>query len=153
MYIKKIISGGQTGVDRAALDIALELAIVHGGYCTKGRRAEDSIIPSKYNLMELDSMKYADRTRKNVESSEGTLILHIGITSHGTVLTKDFCIKEDKPLMIINILGMSKFSRSNFHRWLKGNAINILNVAGPREGEGEIYNIAKNVLRHLLSDK
>ena len=153
MLIKKIISGGQTGVDRATLDTAIDLDIPHGGYCPRNRLAEDGIIPSKYTLIELGSIKNADRTLNNVLSSDGTLILHSGIISKGTVLTEEFYKQEDKPLMIINILGMSKFSRSNFHRWLKGNEINILNVAGPREGEGEIYNIAKNVLRHLLSDK
>ena len=147
-----IISGGQTGVDRAALDIAIELGIPHGGYCPKGRRAEDGIIPSKYNLIEHSSAQYAGRTIENVLSSDGTLILHIGIISNGTALTKAFCIQREKPILIINISDDLNLSRLNFNRWIKENIIKSLNVAGPRESEGEIYNISKNVLLHLLCD-
>ena len=99
-----IISGGQTGVDRAALDSAIELGMPHGGYCPKGRRAEDGTIPSKYNLIEHAEVQYAGRTLENVLSSDGTLILHIGIISNGTALTKEFCIQREKPILIINIL-------------------------------------------------
>ena len=74
MIIKKIISGGQTGVDRAALDTAMEQGIPHGGYCPKGRRAEDGVIPIKYDLIEHNSIKYADRTLENVLLSDGTMI-------------------------------------------------------------------------------
>ena len=104
MSIKTIISGGQTGVDRAALDIAIELGIHHGGFCPLGRRAEDGMISPKYNLIENDSIKYADRTLENVLSSDGTLILHKGLISNGTALTKNFCIQKYKPIMMINIL-------------------------------------------------
>ena len=150
MPLEKIISGGQTGVDRAALDISIEIGIQHGGFCPLGRRAEDGIIPSKYALIENDSIKYIDRTRRNVESSEGTLILYTGIISNGTALTKEYCIQEDKPLLLINILSESKLARTNFAHWLKTNAINILNIAGPRESDNEIYNGSKMLLNHLL---
>ena len=153
MNVKKIITGGQTGVDRAALDIAIELKIPHGGYCTRGRCAEDGIIPSIYNLIELGSIKYADRTLKNVLSSDGTLIIHSGIISNGTALTKEFCIQENKPLMKINILDGSIINYTNFINWIKENSINILNIAGPRESKSEIYHVSINVLRHLLCDK
>ena len=145
-----IISGGQTGVDRAALDIAFEQGIPHGGYCPKGRRAEDGIVHSKYNLIEHASAQYAGRTLENVLSSDGTLILHIGIISNGTALTKKFCIQREKTILIINILDDLNLSRLNFNRWIKENFIQSLNVAGPRESEGEIYNISKKVLLHLL---
>ncbi len=147
-----IISGGQTGLDRAALDVTIELGISHAGYCPKGRRAEDGIVPSKYNLIEHAEVQYAGRTLENVLSSDGTLILHIGIISNGTVLTKQFCIQREKPILIINLLDDLNLSRLNFNRWMKENFIKILNVAGPRESEAEIYNISKNVLLHLLCD-
>ena len=147
-----IISGGQTGVDRAALDIAIELGMPHGGYCPKGRRAEDGIIPSKYNLIEHTSVQYAGRTLENVLSSDGTLILHIGIISKGTALTKEFCIQREKPILIINIFDDLNLSRLNFNRWIKENFIKALNVAGPRESEAQIYNISKNILFQLLCD-
>ena len=139
-------------MDRAALDIAIELGIPHGGYCPKGRRAEDGIIPSKYNLIENISAQYAGRTIENVLSSDGTLILHVGIISNGTELTKEFCIQREKPILIINILDDLNLSRLNFNRWIKENFIQSLNVAGPRESETEIYNISINVLHHLLCD-
>ena len=145
-----IISGGQTGVDRAALEIAIELGIPHGGYCPKGRLAEDGIIPSKYNLIEHAEAQYAGRTLKNVLLSDGTLILHIGIISNGTALTKEYCIQREKPILIINILDDLNLSQLNFNRWIKENFIQSLNIAGPRESEYEIYNISKNVLHHLL---
>ena len=147
-----IISGGQTGVDRATLDLAIELGIPHGGHCPKGRRAEDGIIPSKYNLIEHTSVQYAGRTLKNVLLSDGTLILHIGIISNGTALTKEFCIQREKPILILNILDDLNLIRLNFNRWMKENIIKTLNVAGPRESKGDIYNISKNVLLHLLCD-
>ena len=153
MRVKKIISGRQAGVDRAALDIALELKIPQGGFCPLGRLAEDGIIPSKYKLIEYDSIKYEDRTIKNVESSNGTLILHVGIISDGTKLTKEYCSQIDKPIMLINILGESKLHSTNFNHWLKINSINILNIAGPRESEGEIYSVTKKVLRNLICNK
>ena len=151
MPLEKIISGGQTGVDRAALDISIEIGIQHGGFCPLGRRAEDGIIPSKYALIENDSIKYIDRTRRNVESSEGTLILYTGIISNGTALTKEFCIQKDKPLMTINLLDAIKSSWLNFHHWLKINSIKVLNIAGPRESEGGNYKFAKKILHELLS--
>ena len=153
MPVKKLISGGQTGVDRAALDVAIEVGILHGGFCPLGRRSEDGIIPLKYDLIEHDSIKYADRTQQNVDFSEGTLILHIGIISKGTALTKVHCIKKGKPLLVINLFCRSKSDYSNFNNWLRDNSINILNIAGPRESEGDIYKISKNMLRYLLCDK
>ena len=146
MPVKKIISGGQTGVDRAALDIAIELGISHGGFCPPGRRAEDGMIPSKYDLIEHDLIRYEDRTRQNVDSSEGTLILHKGIISNGTALTKEFCMQRGKPILIINILDDLNLSRLNFSRWINENIIETLNIAGPRESEGAIYNVSKNVM-------
>jgi hypothetical protein len=81
---RKIISGGQTGVHRAALDIGLELGIPIGGYCPKGRRAEDGTIPAKYPLIETSTTDYAIRTEKNVIESDGTLVLNVGQVSSGT---------------------------------------------------------------------
>ena len=150
MPLRKIVSGGQTGVDRAALDIAIELGIPHGGFCPLGRRAEDGIIPSKYNLIEYESIEYATRTLKNVLSSDGTLILHYGIISHGTALTKKYCIQENKPLKIINILGESKSGGYNFTNWQKENSIQVLNIAGPRKSENGNYELIRKILYELF---
>ena len=91
MKISKIISGGQTGVDRAALDAAISLGLEHGGFCPKGRVAEDGIIPVEYKMDELDTEEYSVRTMKNVQCSDGTLILHQGKITGGTTLTDEFC--------------------------------------------------------------
>ncbi len=85
-------------------------------------------------------------------SSDGTLILHIGIISNGTALTKKFCFQREKPILIINLLDDLNLSQLNFNQWMKENFIKTLNVAGPRESEAEIYNISKDVLLHLLCD-
>lgn len=85
--VNKIVSGGQTGVDRAGLDVAIQLGIDHGGWCPKGRRAEDGRIPGCYQLAEADSDEYAFRTERNVVDSDGTLILFFATLRGGTELT------------------------------------------------------------------
>ena len=152
MKISKIISGGQTGVDRAALDAAISLGLEHGGFCPKGRVAEDGIIPVEYKMDEMDTEEYSARTMKNVQCSDGTFILHQGEITGGTALTDEFCKIKKKPLLIINILDGFKEIRVNFNRWLETNIITILNIAGPRESEGKIYKKAKDLLIRLLKD-
>ena len=152
MKISKIISGGQTGVDRAALDAAISLGLEHGGFCPKGRVAEDGIIPVEYKMDELDTEEYSVRTMKNVQCSDGTFILHQGEITGGTALTDEFCKIKKKPLLIINILDEFKKIRVNFNTWLETNIITILNIAGPRESEGQIYKKAKDLLIRLLKD-
>ena len=152
MKISKIISGGQTGVDRAALDAAISLGLKHGGFCPQGRIAEDGIIPVEYKMDEMDTEEYSARTMKNVQCSDGTLILHQGEITGGTALTDEFCKIKKKPLLIINILDVFKKIRVNFTRWLATNTISILNIAGPRESEGQIYKSAKVILIKLLTD-
>ena len=152
MKISKIISGGQTGVNRAAFDAAISLGLKHGGFCPKGRVAEDGIIPVEYKMDEMDTKEYSARTMKNVQCSDGTLILHQGEITGGTALTDEFCKIKKKPLLIINILDEFKEIRVNFSRWLETNTISILNIAGPRESEGQIYKKAKDLLIRLLKD-
>ena len=152
MKISKIISGSKTGVDRAALDAAISLSLKHGGFCPKGRKAEDGIIPVEYKMDEMDTEEYSTRTMKNVQCSDGTLILHQGKITGGTTLTDEFCKLKKKPLLIINILDEFKKIRVNFNTWLETNIITILNIAGPRESEVQIYKSAKVILIKLLTD-
>ena len=137
--IIKIISGGQTGVDRAALDVAIELGFEYGGFCPKGRLAEDGVILNKYNLTELSSSQYLMRTFENVQASDGTLIIHQGRVSGGTLKTKDYCQMINKPFVEVNLLEDLKKIPLNFDTWIKENHIIALNVAGPRESEGSVY--------------
>ena len=152
MKISKIISGGQTGVDRAALDAAIELGIEHGGFVPKGRLSEDGSIPVKYNIIELENEDYSARTLKNVQCSDGTLILHKGEITGGTALTEEFCYIKKKAVLTINILDEFTVIRVNLDTWLETNTISILNIAGPRESEVHIYKKAKDLLIRLLKD-
>ena len=152
MKISKIISGGQTGVDRAAHDAAIELGIRHAGFVPKGRLSEDGSIPLKYNIIELENEDYSARTLKNVQYSDGTLILHKGEITGGTALTEEFCYLEKKEVLTINILNEFTVIRVNLDTWLETNTISILNIAGPRESEGQIYKKAEDLLIRLLKD-
>src|SRR2546429_554237 len=100
--LSKIISGGQTGVDRAALDVALELGLPCGGWCPRGRRAEDGPIDSRYPLRETNALAYPVRTRWNVRDSDGTLILTRGRPDRGTALTRDLAERMGKPLLTVD---------------------------------------------------
>jgi Icc protein len=154
MSISKIISGGQTGVDRAALDVAIALGIKHGGWCPKGRLSETGIIPAHYLLTESNSDQYDERTALNVRDSDGTLILVPQIPlSHtiqdGTLQTLVEVEKQHKPFLQIDL---SKESDIIFlKRWLEENNIKTLNIAGPRESSSPgIYQKSVIYLRKVL---
>ena len=151
--IRKIISGGQTGVDRAGLDAALQESFPIGGYCAKGRTAEDGAIPEKYPMIELESLESYYRTEKNVIESDGTLILNIGELSQGTKLTHDFCIQYGKPNLIVQLDASEVIKPEHVVRWINAQYISILNIAGPRESKvpGGIYHCAFGCLRSVFS--
>jgi hypothetical protein len=129
--VLKIVSGGQTGVDRAALDVALQLGMFCGGYCPKGRKSEDGVIPAKYPLTEAQTDSYPERTDLNVRHSDGTLLLIVGEADRGTNLTIDLCKRYKKPWLVIDLTGEQ--SRTDVQHWIKQNKIGVLNVAGNRE--------------------
>ncbi len=148
--VEKIVSGGQTGVDRAALDVALALRIPCGGWCPKGRRAEDGVIPAHYPLTETTSKDYRVRTRRNVRDSDGTLILTRGPLSGGTALTLRLAKELDNPCLVVDLAQRPR--ASDVRVWLASNNIHTLNVAGPRESNQlGIYLQAKKFLRRVLS--
>jgi putative molybdenum carrier protein len=127
----KVISGGQTGVDRAALDAALTLGIHCGGFCPKGRKSEDGTIPEKYPLVETRSDNYSERTERNVKTADGTMILIAGNPDRGTQLTIDLCRRHNKSCLVIN-LNDGK-DRVELKSWIKKNKIGVINIAGNRE--------------------
>ena len=131
--VDKIISGGQTGADRAALDVALELGIPCGGCCPKDRRAEDGRIDDRYPLKETPSSDYRVRTRLNVEESDGTLVITRGPVTGGTALTIRLAREKGKPLLIIDL--NQKPEPAAVQKWLEEEGIRTLNVAGPRESK------------------
>ena len=148
---QRVVSGGQTGVDRAALDVAIELGIPHGGWCPRGRRAEDGVVPARYALAEHASADYAARTEANVADTDATLILARGSLSGGTALTRDVARRLRKPFLIVD-LGTDP-EPTAVREWLAGHAVGVLNVAGPRESQRPgIGDEARAFLREVLAD-
>lgn len=147
----KIVTGGQTGVDRAALDVALALGIPCSGWCPKGRLAEDGEIDAHYPLKETPSEDVAQRTEWNARDSDGTLILNIGNPTDGTPLTAQMAEKYNKPYITLELDKDPELS--TFKKWLAEHNIKTLNIAGPRESHapGEIYSLAKKQLETLLA--
>jgi hypothetical protein len=147
--LKKIISGGQTGVDRAALDVAMRLGIAHGGWVPKGRLAEDGPLPTYYKLEEMPTAEYAARTEKNVLDADGTLIISRGTPTGGTEYTRKMVLKHGKQLLHIDLaMGQRPEAAADLiSSWIGMNQIETLNVAGPRaSGDPEIYNAAAAIL-------
>ena len=129
--LTKIISGGQTGVDRGALDAALKCSFPCGGWCPAGRRAEDGPIPTHYPLKEMPTNQYLNRTRRNVEDSDGTLILTKGMPTGGTKYTIYYAHQLSKPYIVIDL--EKDVNASVICTWIKTSHIKTLNIAGPRE--------------------
>ena len=150
--IKKIICGGQTGVDRAALDFALENGIDCGGWCPRGRKAEDGVIPEHYPLEETEKDIFEERTEKNVVESDGTLILSNGFTLRGgTLYTYGMLRKHDKPVLVLNLNDNFEINFAAFTEWINKNNIETLNISGNRESENPgIYEKAKLFLIKLV---
>ncbi len=130
---QRMVSGGQTGVDRGALDAAIALGIPHGGWCPRGRLAEDGRIPGRYELRETASADYPKRTEQNVVDSDGTLIVSRGPLSGGTLLTWQLAEKHFKPCLVVDI--DRPHSPEQVGQWLAACRIRVLNVAGPRESQ------------------
>ena len=144
----RIVSGGQTGVDRAALDVALLLDFEIGGWCPRGRRAEDGPISEYYPLAETTSANYSQRTDANVRDSDATLILSRGRPSGGTALARDTARTHKKPLLVLDLRTATP---DDAVAWIKRQAISVLNVAGPRESAAPgIYEEASSYLRQVL---
>lgn len=146
VYPEQIVSGGQTGVDRGALDAAIALGIDHGGWCPRGRLAEDGEIPERYKLCETESPRYSVRTRQNVVDSSGTLILCHGPLQGGTELTYRLAQQCAKPCCAVDF--SESFDTDKVRHWLRSDKVRILNVAGPRESS--CPGIAARTCRFLI---
>lgn len=150
-YPRRIVSGGQTGVDRAALDVAIELGIPHGGWCPKGRRAEDGPIPAIYRLTETEDVEYAERTVRNINDSDATLLLIQRELQGGSLLTYRTCIKLGKPVLVVRLHRPGPDQR--FWDWMRDHRVWELNVAGPRASkEPEVYRMAKRYLLRVFGE-
>ncbi len=127
----RIVSGGQTGVDRGALEAAMDMGLPHGGWCPKGRLAEDGRIPLRFQLEETPERRYAQRTEWNVRDSDGTLILTSGSLEGGSRLTWVFAERFGKPSLVVDPASTGALDEAC--RWVAEEGIELLNVAGPRE--------------------
>lgn len=150
----KVISGGQTGADRGGLDAAIRLGIEHGGWCPKGRIAEDGVIPAKYKLQEMPSACYKARTKANVIDAEITLIFSYGLLTGGSEYTKNCCLKYNKDKIILDL--------KNYEGWPYTKISDIIipamekdyyiiNVAGNRESKAPgIQNAVDQIMFWVL---
>lgn len=131
---RKIVSGGQTGADRGGLDAAIALGIPHGGWCPRGRRAEDGRIPSRYRLRETAVPDYPARTERNVVHSDGTVVFTLGPPKGGSVLTLALAVRHGRPFLHVDLrkLTAAKAVR-RLRGWIEAEGVAILNVAGSRE--------------------
>jgi hypothetical protein len=151
--IKKIVSGGQTGADRAGLDIAIRWGFPHGGWCPKGRKAENGPISSQYQLVETPSASYLQRTEWNVRDSDATVIFTIAATlTGGSKRTEEFATKHRKPC-----LHLPRHSSSYeptaliLQRFVEANGVQVLNVAGTRASkEPDVWKFAYETLENAF---
>jgi len=146
--LKKIISGGQTGADQAALDVAMKLGILHSGWIPKGRLTEAGILDDKYNLKEMETSSYNKRTEQNVIDSDGTLIISHGELTGGSHYTREMAILHKRPLLQIDLNETNAFqAATRIGEWLNKNEIEVLNVAGPRASKDPmIYQATADIL-------
>ncbi len=144
----KIISGGQTGADRAALDWAIANQVAHGGWCPKGRKAEDGIIAPCYKLTETPSSQYSERTQWNVRDSDGTVVFSLSkAISGGTLLTVELAKNYEKPYIHLCKKLTYRDIVSQFQSFLLKFEIINLNIAGPRASEEpEVYKFVREIL-------
>ncbi|HTL57773.1 MAG TPA: GNAT family N-acetyltransferase [Candidatus Limnocylindrales bacterium] len=151
-----IISGGQTGVDRAALDWAIKNGVTHGGWCPLGRKAEDGPIAARYALKETPTEKYVQRTEWNVRDSDATIIMSIKpVLSGGSQKTLDFARKQRKPCLVLAQRARDQDAAMRLHRFVQEHSIKTLHIAGPRASEepevGQFVEAVLNDWRDLLA--
>jgi hypothetical protein len=150
--LEKIVSGGQTGVDRAGLDAAIALGMAHGGWCPKGRKAEDGEVPSVYQLQETPTADYRERTASNVRDSDGTLILTRSQPIGGTATTIKLANRYGKPCLVLDLLANP--DNEAVLAWIAVNDVRVLNIAGPREsGCPGIHDQAQAFLEQCLQKR
>jgi len=149
----KIISGGQTGVDRAALDVALKHGIECGGWCPAGRLDEFGRIPDRYPVKELKHGGFTERTLQNVKDSAGTVIIYSGKLGGGTEHTVRFCVEQKRPHRVIDASKISaEDAAKSIVNFIRKHKIDILNVAGPCQSEwAEGYDYALRALEAFVN--
>ncbi|HNW33727.1 MAG TPA: putative molybdenum carrier protein [Candidatus Ozemobacteraceae bacterium] len=155
--LDRLISGGQTGVDRAALDVARELGIPTGGWCPAGRRSARGAIPARYPLIEASTPAYPQRTRLNIRDSDATLVISHGPPTGGTRLTITLATRLNRPCLVLDFSVSSvAAAQRSLLEWLQFVKPGVLNVAGPRASESpgigrKVRTLLKSVLGPPIS--
>jgi hypothetical protein len=151
--VARIISGGQTGADRGALDAAADLGLPHGGFCPKGRLAEDGVIPPRYQLEETASAEYAERTRRNVEVADATVVFSYGRPTGGSAFTVSCAETVGRPVLVVNLNASTAFDACLvLDEFIQRHRPRTLNVAGSREsGAPGIADRVRTIVRRVLS--
>ena len=152
----KIVSGGQTGADRAALDAALDARVACGGWCPADRSAEDGVIPTRYPVQPLPGGGNDQRTRQNVRDSDATVIFCFGEPTGGTETTRRACLEMNKPLLVVDAAGDPASAARRVREFIDAHEIRVLNVAGPRASEEPaigafVYRCVRALLRQTAS--
>ena len=150
--LRKIISGGQTGVDQGALDAAIKYSYPYGGWIPKGRLTENGPLPDEYRLKEMPTKNYPDRTEKNVLASDGTVIITHGKLTGESALTKKLAKKHKRPCLHIDLNKTPAFiAASEINNWGIKHGIEILNVAGPRASKDpKIYQDTRYIIEGVI---
>jgi hypothetical protein len=150
--LEKIISGGQTGADQAALDSAIKFNIKHGGWVPKGRKTEHGILSARYKMDEMKTANYPARTRQNIIDSDATLIIAGGKLTGGSLLTKNLAKEMDKPYCHIDFILMDDFEAAMIaHSFIVDNEVEILNIAGPRiSSDPVIYDGTRTIVEAMI---
>ncbi len=150
--VNKIISGGQTGVDQAALDVAINLGISHGGWVPRGRMTENGMLDDKYQVREMKTSNYNKRTEQNVIDSNGTLIISHGKLTGGSEYTREIALFNNRPWLHIDLNNTIAFQAARKIRsWIAEHGIEILNVAGSRASKDPaIYKATTDILETAI---
>ena len=146
--VKKIISGGQIGADQAALDVAIKLAIPHGGWIQNGRKPQSGTLPDNYKLKEMPTASYIKRIEQNVINSDGTLIISHGRLTGGSDHSRKMVLKHKRQLLHIDLLQIEALQAAKLiNSWISLHQIKILNITGPRASEDpKIYKATMDIL-------
>ena len=148
--LEKVLSGGQTGVDRAALDVAIEMGVAHGGWCPAGRDADDGVIPDKYQLTETAEQDHTVRTENNVKDADGTLMIYRGELHGGTAYAIEMAKHLNKPVLALNL--DQDIDVEEVFDWVQSNNIRIINIGGQRETKNPgIYFQSRKILSKLFN--
>ena len=144
---------GRPGADRAALDWAIAYRIIHGGWCPKGRKAEDGPLAGRYQLRETDSAGYRQRTKCNVLDADATLILYRDRLEGGSLLTRDLATGHGKPLLLCDLHDPAEELLAAWQDWLLSHPVAILNIAGPSEARNPGIYLQASALLDLFWSK